>query len=126
MSGVNGEKTSEIEVRWAPGCLLEALDRRTTLYRRVRERMDAIAGDLGGWGALSTSQAMLVERAVWLEHWLQAREAQLAEGADSFDVRAYTQATYALATILGRLGLKRRARDVSLRDVLRRDREARE
>ncbi|WP_142494757.1 hypothetical protein [Thalassovita litoralis] len=53
--------------------------------------------DLGGVDRLSYSQRSLVERALWIEHWIAQQERELAEGRiGAFDAGRWTQATNSL------------------------------
>lgn len=90
---------------------LQSLDGRTSIAQVMRERWQQFTDDLGGSDALSYAQRSLVERALWLEYWMQAQEQQLAEGKD-FDVGKWTQAANSLQGILAKLGLDRVAHDV--------------
>lgn len=90
---------------------LESLDGRTAVAQVMRERWQHFTRDLGGVDRLSYAQRSLVERALWLEYWLQTQEQELATGGD-FDVGRWTQAANALQGILAKLGLERQARDV--------------
>ena len=59
---------------------LEQLDGRTGIAQAMRERHRAFTDDLGGITRLSYAQRSLVERALWLEFWLQTQEQALASG----------------------------------------------
>lgn len=111
-----------VTVRFQRGWL-DRLDSRHNLTRELRERFDEVCTDLGGRDALSYMQRSLIERALWLEHWLANQERELAKGAD-FDVSRWIQAANSLQGIYSRLGLERRAKDApNLHDYLR-EREA--
>ncbi|MCA1775209.1 MAG: hypothetical protein LC676_06260 [Loktanella sp.] len=70
--------------------------------------------DLGGVDRLSYAERSLVERALWLEHWLAVQEEALASGQyETFDAGKWTQACNALMGILKTLGIERRAKDVT-------------
>lgn len=99
---------------------LDALDGRLTLARELRERYQVLTDDLGGADHLSYAQRSLCERALWLEFWLARQEQELAAGKD-FDAGKWTQACNALSGLFAKLGLERRARDVtpSLAEVMR-------
>ena len=90
---------------------LTSLDGRTAIAQVMRERWQQLTADLGGSDRLSYAQRSLVERALWLEYWLQSQEQTLAAGGD-FDVARWTQAANSLQGILAKLGLDRQARDV--------------
>jgi len=108
------ESTARFRRGW-----LDRLDSRYGLTMELRERFDEICTDLGGADSLSYMQRSLIERALWLEHWLTTQERALAKGGD-FDVSRWIQAANSLQGIYTRLGLERRARDMpSLGDYLR-------
>ncbi|MEO8646550.1 hypothetical protein [Pseudomonas sp.] len=90
---------------------LQSLDGRTAVAQVMRERHRAFTDDLGGVSRLSYAQRSLVERALWLEYWMQQQEQALAGGSE-FDVGKWTQAANALQGILAKLGLDRKAREV--------------
>jgi hypothetical protein len=100
---------------------LNNLDGRTAIATAMRARWQAMTDDLGGAASLSYAQRSLVERALWLEHWLHIQEQALADGNhEAFDAGRWTQACNALQGILTKLGLERRAKDVtSLQDYIR-------
>lgn len=92
---------------------LDRLDGRTALGVEMRARFAEVCNDLGGVEALSYMQRSLVERSLWLEHWLSQAERDLASGSADFDVGRWVQAANGLQGIYGKLGLQRRARDVT-------------
>ena len=103
-------KTPAPPPKFAQGWIAE-LDGRYAVAQVMRERYQAFTDDLGGADRLSYAQRSLVERALWLEYWLQSQEQTLAAGGD-FDVARWTQAANSLQGILAKLGLDRQARDV--------------
>jgi hypothetical protein len=106
-------KLADIPDRYAPG-YLDRLDGRTAIAADMRARWQELTDDLGGADRLSYAQKSLVERALWLEHWLAAQEQTLAAGQhEAFDAGRWTQACNALQGILKTLGIERRARDVT-------------
>lgn len=102
---------------------LDRLDSRHNLTKELRERFDEICADLGGRDLLSYMQRSLIERALWLEHWLASQERELAKGQD-FDVSRWIQAANSLQGIYSRLGLERRSREVPDLQTYLRQREA--
>lgn len=115
----NTAKLQDIPERFTPGYLAR-LDGRTTIAADLRARWDEITSDLGGADRLSYAQRSLIERALWLEHWLSVQERALAAGQyDAFDAGKWTQACNALQGILKTIGLERRTKDVtSLSDYI--------
>ena len=87
------------------------LDARTALAQEIRRRYKALAGDLGGLGALSYQQRSLLERSLWLEYFLQQQEQELATGGN-FDAGKWTQACNALSGLYSKLGIERKAKEV--------------
>jgi hypothetical protein len=96
---------------------LPALDKRTAISAEMRTRFVALTNDLGGSIDISYAQRSLCERALWLEYWLSKQEQALANGTD-FNVGGWIQGCNSLLGILSRLGLKKKARTVSLNDVV--------
>ena len=93
---------------------LDRLDGRSKVAVDMRARWQAMTDDLGGADQLSYSQRSLVERALWLEHWLHVQEQALADGDhEAFDAGKWTQACNSLQGILVKLGLERRQKDVT-------------
>ena len=90
--------------------VLCGVDGRSLMARRFREIHAGIESDLGG--DLTEAQRHLVARAATLAIWCEAREVELAEGAE-FDAGAYATIANALRRLLADLGLERRARDVT-------------
>jgi hypothetical protein len=106
-------KLDAIPDRYAPG-YLDKLDGRTAIAAAMRDRWNDLTTDLGGADRLSYAQRSLIERALWLEHWLHHQEKALAEGrVDDFDAGRWTQATNSLLGLYRTLGLERRTRDVT-------------
>ena len=79
----------------------------------LRQRQLSLSDDLGGIEALSYQQRALIDRAIFLEFHLQQQELRLATGAD-FDSGSWVQAANSLSGIFSKLGLQRKAKDVSL------------
>ncbi len=96
---------------------LHELDSRTVLAQEMRARFARFTDDLGGLDSLSYAQRSLVERALWLEHWLAQQEQALAMDGE-FDVGKWTQAVNALQGILSKLGLQRQTKDINLADFI--------
>lgn len=103
-------KAQAVPEQFRAGFMTE-LDGRTAVAQDLRQRYEALTTDLGGLTALSYQQRSLVERFLWLEHWLRTEEQRLAAGAE-FDVGKWTQACNSAQGILAKLGLQRVARDV--------------
>ena len=91
---------------------VEPLDGRTHMAMRFRDLNDDIIADLGGRDRLSTGQLQLVRRVATLSVTAEGMEADAVSGK-AFDVDLYGQLTDRLGRCLQRLGLERRARDVT-------------
>ena len=103
---------------------LQSLDGRTAVAQEMRQRYRSYTDDLGGDDGLSYAQRSLVQRALWLEFWLQQQEQTLATGGE-FDAGKWTQAANSLQGIMAKLGLHRTAKDVpDLASYLARKQEA--
>lgn len=106
-------KLAEIPERFAAG-YIDRLDGRTAIAVTMRNRWQQMTDDLGGADRLSYAQRSLVERALWLEHWLAVQEEALASGdCGNFDAGRWTQACNSLMGILKTLGIERRQKDVT-------------
>jgi len=106
-------KLSNIPDQFTAG-YLDRLDGRSKVAVEMRARWSAMTADLGGEDRLSYAQRSLVERALWLEHWLHVQERALADGDyQQFDAGRWTQACNALQGILKTLGIERKAKDVT-------------
>lgn len=90
--------------------VLVGVDGRSQMARRYREITASIESDLGS--DLTEAQRQLVARAATLAIWCEAREAELANGAE-FDAAGYATISNALRRLLADLGLERRARNVT-------------
>jgi hypothetical protein len=89
---------------------LEGLDKRTYLYRVIRDREQEILSDLGGAETLSYFKRSLVRHAVWLEAMMDMTRTRVALNAD--EIGRYTQMLNAYSGLAAKLGLARKARDV--------------
>jgi hypothetical protein len=97
---------AEFEARF-----LEHLDQRSRVARIIRERLDAVADDLGGMDSLSYAKRSLLRRAIWLELVIEQREVEASEGK-SVDLGQQTQMLNALIGLWRTLGLERKPRDI--------------
>jgi hypothetical protein len=94
-------------------------DGRSATYRRFKDVLEQILADLGGADTLSEGKRQLCRRATTLSIMAESMECD-AVGNKPFDVDLYGQLTDRLGRCLQRLGLERKARDVSptLQDYL--------
>ena len=104
--------------RYSPD-FAERLDRRTSIAKAIRGRIEAIETDMGGADTLSHARRSLVRRVVWLEAIVEHAEQRLAAG-EGVDLGGHTQAINTLIGLYRLLGLERRAKPArTLRDVMR-------
>jgi hypothetical protein len=87
-------------------------DGRSASYRRFKDVLDQILADIGGAEHLSEGQRQLCRRAATLSIGAEAMECD-AVGNKPFAVDLYGQLTDRLGRCLQRLGLERKARDVT-------------
>lgn len=107
----------KIPSKYQPGWLMN-LDGRTAICQELRRRYHHVVSDLGGAESLSYAKSSLVERLLWLEHWLQTQEQKMAEGAE-IDSGRYSAAVNSLKGIIAVLGVDRKARDITLGDYIK-------
>ena len=98
------------------------LDRRTSAAKAFDKLVADIEADLGGRDQLSTIQLVLIEAFAGAAVTLQHLNTRLALGQE-IDLGQYAQTVSAMVRVASRLGLRRRARDLTptLRDLLRED-----
>ena len=99
------------------GNWIKDLDGRTELAQLMRENYRVMTDHLGGDDSLSYMQRALIEQALWLQSWLRQANSKLAAG-DEYDIGKVTAANNSLQGILSKLGLPKRARDISLKDIV--------
>jgi hypothetical protein len=115
--GTSKRLLATIPDKYAPD-FTERLDRRTSIAKAIRGRIEAIETDLGGADALSHARRSLVRRVVWLEAIVEHSEQKLAAG-EGIDLGGHTQAINTLLGLYRLLGLERRQRPArTLRDVM--------
>ena len=91
---------------------VDGLDGRSQTARRFRDLVEAIGNDLGGVDHLSEGQKQLIRRAATLSIMAEAMEADAVRNL-AFDGEAYGVLCDRLGRCLQRLGLERKARDVT-------------
>jgi hypothetical protein len=98
------------------------LDGRTSAAKAFDKLVAAIEADLGGRDQLSTIQLALIEAFAGAAVTLQHLNTRLALGQE-IDLGQYAQVVSAMVRVASRLGLQRRARDLTptLSDLLRED-----
>ncbi|MBB3288757.1 MULTISPECIES: hypothetical protein [unclassified Rhizobium] len=90
--------------------LLDGVDGRSVLMRRVREILAQLTVDMGG--DPSEAKMIIARRATTIAVWCEAQEALLANG-NEFDISEFTTATNALRRLLADIGLERKAKDIT-------------
>jgi hypothetical protein len=91
---------------------VEGMDGRTGQARRYRDILTQIECDLGGIDNLSEGQRQLCRRAATLSFTAECMEGDAVAG-NAFDIDLFGQLTDRLGRCLLRLGLERKARDVT-------------
>ena len=114
--GMKSEKETDVQAKHTPG-FLEDMDGRTEVSRTLRQRLGALVSDLGGLDALSYQERSLCKRVIHLERLIEKRELSLAHNG-SIDESGYFVAINVLNGLFTKLGLKRRAKTLSLKDYL--------
>lgn len=96
---------------------MESMDGRVRVARELRDRLHALASDLGGLASLSYQEQSLCKRLVHLERLVELKELKLAQGG-RLDENLYFNAINSLSGLLTKIGLKRRVKVLSLADYL--------
>jgi hypothetical protein len=116
MSKGKGTKPREVAQRFRETFLTD-LDGRYPVVRGLKHRHACYTSDLGGTENLSAMEQTLVKRIVHLEHLVEQKESALVSGR-AVDINEYLSTVNCLSGLLSKIGLRRRARTVSLKDVL--------
>ena len=114
--GMKSEKETDVSAKHTPG-FLEDMDGRTEVSRTLRQRLGALVSDLGGLDALSYQERSLCKRVIHLERLIEKRELSLAHNG-IIDESGYFVAINVLNGLFTKLGLKRRAKILNLKDYL--------
>lgn len=120
MSGVPGQRsTKQVNIPRGYGRnVLDDLDGRCKPVREARARWGQLASDLGGITELSYQKQSLLWRFVFLEGWLEDQERRMLQG-QAVDESKWLSALGSFTSLLGRIGLERRARQITPLDRLR-------
>lgn len=111
-----GTKPRTVAKRFRPSFLSD-LDGRYPVVRGLKYRYGCYLSDLGGTANLSTMEQTIVKRIVHLEHLVERKESALIAGTGT-DINEYLASVNCLSGLLNRIGLKRRAKQISLKDYL--------
>lgn len=96
---------------------LNAMDKRVRVAKVLGGILNAIYADLGGKENVSVMQQMLCEKIAYLKLMTAKTELTMARGG-RIDEASYLNAINCLSGLLSKVGLKRKPRILSLRDVL--------
>ena len=98
-------------------------DGRSAWCRRLRDLLESHVNQLGGWPAVSHSEAVIIRRCATLTLELERRESAFARAGeiDDSSLAIYATASNSLRRLLEAIGLHRRARDITrpLADILK-------
>jgi hypothetical protein len=96
------------------------VDGRTQVARRYTDLVAAVVADMGGADNMSEARMQLARRFSALAVQAEQMETRLANG-EQIDIGEYSQLTSTLVRVVSRLGINRRARDITptLSDILR-------
>jgi hypothetical protein len=115
-------RKSRLRTKIANGtAVLPDVDGRSLWVRRFREIVDAHVSDLGGADALSAAQTSIVRRVATLTVQIEAIEAGFAEGdreATMPQLDLYQRMSNTLRRLLESIGLERKQRDVTPRQLI--------
>lgn len=96
---------------------LEEMDARSEVYKMMSQRLGALVTSLGGIDGLSYQERSLCKRVIHLERLIEKRELTLALNG-TIDETGYFNAVNVLSGLYSKLGLRRRVKQISLKDVL--------
>ncbi len=111
-----GTKPRTVARRFRPSFLSD-LDGRYPVVRGLKQRFACYLADLGGTGNLSAMEQTIVKRIVHLEHLVEQKESALLAGTGT-NINEYLASINTLSGLLSKLGLRRRAKTLSLKDYL--------
>ena len=93
---------------------LDSVDGRSVLARRYRDILSSLIADMGG--DPSEAQSLIARRSATLAVWCELAEAGMAKG-ENLDIAEFTAAANALRRLLADIGLERRAKDISPKNL---------
>jgi hypothetical protein len=108
VSASNRSKVSNGTVLHLPG--FAEVDGRSAIARRFRDHVDALTSQVGG--DPSPAQDMLIRRCATLAVLCESDEAKVAAG-EAIDEETYLRRITVLSGVLGKLGLARKAKDIT-------------
>ncbi|MBI5315847.1 MAG: hypothetical protein HZB34_07740 [Nitrospirae bacterium] len=108
--GQRSLKPTEMSRRYTAQ-FLEDMDGRSLIARALRGQLRELTNDLGGIAQLSYQERSLAKRVVHLQRLIEQKERALMQG-DPVDQTSYFSAVTLLSSLLSKLGLKRRAKQL--------------
>ncbi|MDP3089636.1 MAG: hypothetical protein Q8N04_03090 [Nitrospira sp.] len=120
MSGLPGQRSTK-QVNLARGYRRNVLDDMDGRFKPVREakaRWRQLASDLGGVSELSYQKQSLLWRFVFLEGWIEDQERRMLLG-QAVDESKWLSSLGSYTSLLSRIGLERKARQITPLDRLR-------
>ncbi len=113
MAGKRGSKSmkgTEVPEKYTEQFMSD-MDGRTVVIRNLRHRHRRLVAELGGAQALSCMEMSLCRRITHLERMIERSEMALISG-DDVDINVHLNMVHALSSLLSKIGLKRRARQL--------------
>ncbi len=107
---------TDISTRYGEA-FLDEMDGRSPVYKMMSQRLFSLVTSLGGIDGLSYQERSLCKRAIHLERLIEKRELTLALDG-TIDEPGYFNAVNVLSGLYSKLGMKRRTKTISLKDVL--------
>ena len=92
---------------------LDDLDKRSRAHRNVRKVIARMEADLGGAENITGAQRELIVRAAMLSALASDIESRYLRSAKKIDIHEYTKIVNTQNRVLGSIGLKRVAKDVT-------------
>ncbi len=105
-------KLSRTRVTNGKALFLEGVDGRTLAARRYRDLFHSFVSDLGGMDAASEAQLQLARRCATMSCQAELMEIEFISG-DDYDLEQYLRLVGTLSRALARLGIERKALDVT-------------
>jgi hypothetical protein len=111
-----GKTLANFPERYAKDFIHE-MDGRVRVVKTIREDLDALYAALGGKENVSYMEQTLCQKVIYLKWLTGKKEAAMIHGG-SIDETSYLNAVNCLSGLLTKIGLKRRAKQISLKDYL--------
>ena len=111
-----GKTLANFPERYAKDFIHE-MDGRVRVVKTIREDLDTLYAALGGKENVSYMEQTLCHKVIYLKWLTGKKEATMIHGG-SIDEASYLNAVNCLSGLLSKIGLKRRAKTLSLKDYL--------